>query len=174
MTLQNQTRGLIPSATVIVLACCFGGAANAGDPYLDAMAACQEAAASAEDPTDYKCDWKKVVEGAPGSALTGRYKFREKGMSGEMTVLEPGDGPADIGIMTVTESPNAPTCSASFGASRNDNDELAATMDDPADCEVLIVSVPGPSIVKVTASESCNSFCGMGASFDGEWQLQTK
>jgi hypothetical protein len=174
MTLPNQTRGLISAAFAIVFAFSFVGTAVAGDPYLDAMAACQEAAASAEDPTDYKCDWKKVVEGAPGSALTGRYKFREKGMSGELTILEPGDGPADIGISTVAESSNSPTCSASFGASRNDNDELAATMDDPADCVISIVSVPGPSIVKVKASEGCNSFCGMGAAFAGEWQLQTK
>ena len=174
MTLPNQTRGLIAATSAIFWAFNSGSAANAGDTYLDAMAACQEAAASAEDLTDYKCDWKKVVEGAPGSALTGRYKFREEGMSGEMTILEPGDGPADIGISTVTESPNAPTCSAGFGASRNDNDELAATMDDPESCEVRIVSVPGPSIVKVTVTEACNSFCGMGAAFEGEWQLQTK
>jgi hypothetical protein len=174
MILPNQTRGLISAAGAIVYAFSFAGAAIAGDPYLDAMAACQEAAASAEDPTDYKCDWKKVVDGAPGSALTGQYKFHEKGMSGEMTILEPGDGPADIGISTVTEGPNSPTCTASFGASRNDNDELAATMDDPADCVVSIVSVPGPSIVKVTATEACSAFCGMGAEFSGEWQLQTK
>jgi hypothetical protein len=174
MIKSSQTRGLFTAVAAIVLTFSFDGLARAGDPYLDAMAACQEAAANAEDPTDYKCDWKKVVDGAPGSALTGKYKFREKGISGEMTILEPGDGPADIGISTVTESPNTPTCSAAFGASRNDNDELVATMDDPADCEVRIVSVPGPSIVKVTASESCSEFCGMGAAFAGEWQLQTK
>lgn len=148
--------------------------AIAGDAYQDALAACQDAAANVDDPTGYACDWKKVVEGAPGSALTGKYTFREQGMSGEMTILEPGDGPADIGITTVTESDNTPTCSAKLGASRNDNDELSATMDDPAECEVRIVSVPGPNIVKVTATEACSYFCGMGAAFAGEWQLQSK
>ena len=163
-----------PIAAAAVLIFGFNRHTNAGDSYLDAMAACQEAAASAENPTDYRCDWKKVIDGASGSALTGKFSFREKGMSGEMTILEPGDGPAVIGISTVTDNENTPTCSSGFGASRNDKDELVATMDDPASCEVRIVSVPGPSIVKVTATEGCSTFCGMGAAFTGEWQLQTK
>jgi hypothetical protein len=173
MSLLSQTRSMMVAASAILSIACTFSRADAGDPYLDAMAACQEAAGKAEDPTDYKCDWKKVVDGAPGSALTGKFKFREKGMAGDMTILEPGDGPADIGISTVTSNNNAPTCSAALGASRNDNDELVATMDDPADCEVRIVSVPGPNIVKVTATDGCSSFCGMGAAFAGEWQLQT-
>ena len=174
MDFSSQTRGLIVAVSAAIAVFGSSVTVNAGDAYLDAMAACQEAAANASDPTDYKCDWKKVVAGAPGSALTGKYKFREKGMSGEMTILEPGDGPADIGISTVTESQNAPTCAASFGASRNDNDVLSATMDDPETCEVQVLSVPGPNIVKVTVTDACSSFCGMGAAFAGEWQLQTK
>jgi hypothetical protein len=173
MNFSSATNGLSMAAIALTLIC-GNRQATAGDPYLDAMAACQEAATSAEDPTDYKCDWKKVVAGAPGSALTGRFSFREEGMSGEMTILEPGDGPADVGITTVTESDNTPTCSAGFGASRNDNDELVATMDDPENCEVRIVSVPGPNIVKVTATEGCSAFCGMGAAFAGKWQLKTE
>ncbi len=174
MAMSKQARGRIMAVAAIVLTPNFGTPALAGDPYLDAMAACQEAAAKAEDPTDYKCNWKKVVAGAPGSSLTGQYKFREKGMSGEMTILDAGDGPAGIGISTVTNSSNAPTCSAGFGASRNDEDELVATMDEAGDCEIRIKSVPGPNIVKVTASEACSSYCGMGGAFDGSWQLQTK
>lgn len=163
------------AAPIFIAVLAAAGKAGAGETaYLDAMAACRAAAEDATDPTDFACDWKAVIDGAPGAALTGKYKFREDGMSGEMTILDSGFEPADIGIMTVTESDNAPTCTARFGASRNDNDELAATMDDPAGCDVRIVSVPGPNIVKVTASEACNAFCGMGAAFAGEWQLQDK
>lgn len=152
------------------------GSGKVGAPtrYAAAMAACQKAAANASDPTDYKCDWRAVVAGAPGSALTGKYTFREAGSSGEMTILEPGDGPADIGIMTAAKSRNAPTCTAGLGASRDDKDALVATMDDPKSCKVRIVSVPGPNMVKVTATEACSSFCGLGATFSGLWQLQTK
>jgi hypothetical protein len=173
MKLSSATNGIRVAAMAIALVSGNKQAA-ADDTYLGAMAACQEAAISAEHPTGYKCDWKKVVAGAPGSALTGRFSFREKGMSGEMTILEPGDGPAQVGITTVTESDKAPTCSAGFGASRNDNDELVATMDDPEKCEVRIVSVPGPNIVKVTATEGCSAFCGMGAAFSGTWQLEAE
>jgi hypothetical protein len=170
---SNASRTLLLASLSIWLAS-GGHPANAGDPYLDEIAACQEAAENAQDPTDFKCNWKKLVDGAPGGALTGKFSFREEGMTGVMTILEPGDGPASIGITTVTESENAPTCTAGFGASRNDNDELVATMDDPASCEVRIVSVPGPNIVKVTVTEACSAFCGMGAAFAGEWQLEAR
>lgn len=170
MNFSHAPRGLIAAAALVAVSAA-SHMATAGDPYLDAMAACQEAAAKSEDPTDFECDWKKVVTGAPGSALTGRFKFREPGMSGVMTILEPGFEPAQIGISTVTESENTPTCTAAFGASRNDNDELAATMDDPSGCEVRIVSILGDNLVKVTSTDACRDFCGNGAAFDGEWQL---
>ena len=93
-------------------------------------------------------------------------------MSGEMTILETGDGPALIGISSVTKSSNSPTCSVALNAARNDKDELVATLDDAEPCEVRIVSVPGPNIVKVTANAGCSAYCGMGAAFDGKWQLQ--
>jgi hypothetical protein len=141
---------------------------------LSAMEACQKAAADAADPTEFKCDWKAAIDGAPGSSLTGRYAFREKGMSGIMTILDPVGEPADIGFATVANSRNAPTCTAAFGASRDGKDELVATMDDPKVCKVRIFSVPGPNMVKVVATDACNSFCGMGATFSGLWQLQAK
>ena len=159
-----------------VAAIVFGSAlacpANAGATYLEALAACRAAAAKAQDPTDYPCDWKKIVAGAPGSFLSGKFSFREKGMSGEMTILETGDEPALIGISTVAKSSNSPTCSVALNAARNDKDELVATLDDAEPCEVRIVSVPGPGIVKVTTNAGCSTYCGMGAAFDGKWQLQ--
>lgn len=148
--------------------------------YQNAMAACQAAAtaaveAGADPPTNFKCDWKQVVNGAPGSSLTGKYAMREKGMSGEMTIVEPGDGPALIGISTVTESRNnAPTCSAEFKATRNDKSVLVAKTNEPDGCEVRFFSVPGPNTVKVTATEGCSGSCGLGGSFAGKWQRQTR
>jgi hypothetical protein len=141
---------------------------------LTAMAACQAAAEQATDPTDFACNWKKAIAESPGFSLTGKFKMIEKNMSGEMTILETGLEPAQIGIATVAKTPNSPTCSAGLGASRDDKDQLTATMDEPKGCVVRIVSVPGPNIVKVTATKACDEFCGMGASFEGRWQLQTK
>lgn len=166
MTLFNSsTLGLVAA-----FLCCAAAPAVAAD-YREALEACQQASEKAEDPTDFECDWKTVLEGAPGSTLSGKFEYREKGFSGQMTIIDPVGEPGQIGFMTAAENENASTCSGSFGASRNDNDELVATMDEPEGCEVRVVSVPGPAIVKVTASESCSSFCGMGAAFDGTWQL---
>lgn len=141
---------------------------------LTAMAACQAAAEQATDPTDFACNWKKAIAEAPGFSLTGKYKMVEKNMSGEMTILETGLEPAQIGISTVAKTQNNPTCSVGVGASRDDKDQLTATMDEPKGCVVRIVSVPGPNIVKVTATRACHDLCGMGGSFEGKWQLQTK
>ncbi len=152
--------------------------ARAGKPPaskpLTAMAACQAAAEQATDPTDFACNWKKAIAESPGFSLTGKYKMVEKNMSGVMTILETGLEPAQIGIATVAKTPNTPTCSVGLGASRDDKDQLTATVDDPKGCVVRVVSVPGPNIVKVTATKACNDFCGMGASFEGKWQLDTK
>jgi len=141
---------------------------------LTAIAACQAAAEKATDPTDFACNWKKAIAESPGFSLTGKYKMVDKDMSGEMTILETGLEPAQIGISTVAKTPNSPTCSAGLGASRDDKERLTATMDEPKGCVVRIVSVPGPNIVKVTATKDCNEFCGTGATFEGKWQLQTK
>ena len=139
---------------------------------VNALEACQAAAVDAKTPTDFPCDWKKAIAMAPGFSLTGKYKYAEKGASGEMTIVETGLEPAQIGILTVTKSRNNPTCTVGLGASRDDQDRLTATMDEPKGCVVRIVSVPGPNIVKVTATPACNDFCGMGASFEGKWQLE--
>jgi len=149
-----------------------GAAKSTPAKSLNALEACQAAAEKAKEPTDFACDWNKAIALAPGFSLTGKYKFVEKGLSGVMTIIETGDGPAQIGITTVAKTPNSPTCSVGLGASRDDKDRLTATMDDPKNCIVRVVSVPGPNIVKVTATEACSTFCGMGAAFDGKWQLQ--
>lgn len=151
-----------------------GAAKSASSPPKNALAACEAAAEKANEPTNFACDWKKAIALAPGFSLTGKYTIVEKGHSGVMTIIETGDGPAQIGITTVAKTPNSPTCSVGLGASRDDKDRLTATMDDPKNCIVRVVSVPGPNIVKVTATEACSTFCGLGAAFDGKWQLQEK
>ena len=147
----------------------------AGDAYPDALAKCRKNAEAAQDVTDFKCDWKTVVRGAPGSALTGKFRYREKGLTGTMTVLE-GDGPVLVSVLTVSKDPNAHTCSAGFQGTRNDNDELVVKpgAGDDSGCEVRIKSVPGNNIVSVTANDQCSTFCGMRAIFAGKWQLWTK
>ena len=169
MNFTSSARGFLTA-----LLCSAAVPVVAADRYRAALEACQQAASSSDDPTGFKCDWKTVLKGAPGSSLSGQYTYREKGFSGEMTILDPVDEPAQIGIFTVAKNQNGSTCSGGFGASRGENDDLVATMDDPENCEIHIVSVPGPAILKVTASEACNAFCGVSATFAGEWQLIDK
>lgn len=156
--------------------CCVSGSANAGDPYHDALAACRKAAELSEIPTEFKCNWKKVVAGAPGSALTGKFKYREHGLAGEMTILEGGDGPVLAAVSTVTNDQNAATCSGDLSGTRNDGDELVLKPidEESSGCEVRIKSIPGPSLVELTATDECSLFCGVRAGFAGKWQLQTK
>ena len=46
------------------------------------------------------CDWKQVVQTSGGATFSGEYKLRVKGADGVMTILEPHDGPAYVGIQT--------------------------------------------------------------------------
>ncbi len=146
--------------------------AVAQSPYHQALKACRAAAEAALDPTDFKCDWKTVLRGAPGSALTGKFDARINGVNGEMTILKSAEGPAIIHVSTVTKRPNAPTCSVQVTAKRGDADALVAKPDDSDDCTITIRS-SGPNLVRVT-SKSCGGFCGVNGSFDGQYKLRVK
>ncbi len=135
-------------------------------------AACMAAAKLTDIPRNFECDWKKVVGGAGGAALSGEYKLRAKGTDGVMTILEPHDGPSYVGIETVRHSTTA-VCGVGLGAWRADRDELIAILDDPKKCEVRISRVPGTTAVNVTTTSECKpDLCGNGASFDGQWVRQ--
>jgi len=139
-----------------------------------AMAACLEAAKSTNIPISFECDWKKVVKNSGGATFSGEYELRAKGVDGGMTILEPDEGPAYVGIQTFRRSTTA-VCDVGMGAVRNEKKELVARLDDPEACEVRLSKIPGSKSVKVTTSEQCNPYlCGNGSAFDGQWVLTTK
>jgi len=139
-----------------------------------AMAACLDAAKSTDIPTSFECDWKKVVANSSGATFSGEYKLRAKGADGVMTILEPDDGPAYVGVQTLRHSTTA-VCDVGVGAVRDEKKELIARLDDPEACEVSISKIPGTTSVKVTTTNQCNPhLCGNGSSFDGHWVLTTK
>ena len=160
------------SVVLLVAAALASAPAFAQSPYHTALAACRAAAGKALDPTDFKCDWKTVLRGAPGSALTGKFDARSNGMAGAMTILESAEGPAIIHISTVIKRPNAPTCSVQVTATRGDDDTLVAKPGDSDGC-VISVRSSGPNLASV-ASKSCGGFCGVNGSFDGQYKLRLK
>jgi len=138
------------------------------------MTACFEAAKSTDIPTDFECDWKGVVASSQGATLSGKYKLRANGADGVMTILEPDDGPAYVGIQTLRHSTTA-VCDVGMGALRGEKNELIARFDDPGDCDVRVSRIRGTTSVKVTTTKQCNpDLCGNGTSFDGQWVLTTK
>ena len=139
-----------------------------------AVAACLEAAKSTDIPTSFECDWKQVVQTSGGATFSGEYKLRAKGADGVLTILEPHDGPAYVGIQTVRQSTTA-VCDVSLGAVREEKKELVAKLDDPEACEVRLSKIAGSKSVKVTTTNQCNPhLCGNGSSFDGQWVPTTK
>ena len=145
--------------------------AAAQAPATGALAACRAAAADAEpDPTAFKCDWKTVVRGAPGAALTGRFALIQKGVSGTMTILE-GGGQAMIAISTV-EKRSLQTCMVKVEATRGSDDALKATPAEASGCTIRIKS-NGRNTVEV-ASEGCQFYCGARIGFDGTYRLTTR
>lgn len=162
------------AATAAAIATCMATAtAQHASPYHAKLDACLKAAKAAPDydPTDFKCDWKTVLKGAPGSALTGKFDLKAKGAGGTMTILEHAGGPALVAFQTVSK-PQAHTCTAQLTATRGNDDALAARSDDAKECSVRIVS-SGPNLVRVTAKD-CSHFCGAGASFSGDYKLRMK
>ncbi|MFZ4807747.1 MAG: hypothetical protein ACOYLQ_10855 [Hyphomicrobiaceae bacterium] len=166
---------LVPRATaLLVLALLVGPAAAqspSGGSSADKLAACRKAALENEGSTDFKCDWKTVVAGAPGAALTGRFTYLAKGMAGEMTILEGGGEDALIAIETVTKDRNAHTCSAGLRA-RRAGDALVAKPEDAQGCVVTVKSSKTVNVVDVTATEACQFYCGMRAVLDGRYRLK--
>lgn len=155
---------------VIAVAWMPVGPALSADAYQKALQACWAAAEAAEIPTDFKCDWKTVTRGAPGGALTGKYTFKEQGLTGDMTIVESPGKPAVVGIETVSNDPNAHNCTAAFDALR-EGDELTAKPEDSEGCEITIKSGSKPNIVEVMTNDACSYYCGMRATIAGKWKL---
>jgi hypothetical protein len=138
------------------------------------VTACFEAARSTDIPTDFECDWKGVARSSRGTTLSGKYTLRSDGADGVMTILEPADGPTYVGIETVRHRTTA-VCAVGVGALRDEKKDLVARLDDPQACEVRISKILGTTSVKVTTTKRCNpDLCGNGASFDGQWILDSK
>lgn len=148
------------------------GAAIAGPGYETALEACRVAAEAAEFPGEFKCDWKTVTRGAPGGALTGKYKSAEEGLEGSMTVLELPEGRVLVSAETVGGGDH--TCSLGIEGKRED-DAIVLKPDDVEGCLIRIRSGTKPNIVEVDSNEDCRSYyCGMRADFAGKWKLQSK
>lgn len=146
--------------------------AQTSSPYAAKLAQCRAAAEAADlDPTKFACDWKAVVAGAPGAALTGRFASRIKGVGGTLTILEAGGQPALIGISTVNRR-STHTCTVKVTAERGPDDALVAK---PADAEGCVIRIrsSGRNRVRVEAT-SCGFFCGVSGTFAGDFALQGK
>jgi len=159
-------------AALLGLAMPAWAAGKSDGAYAAKLAACRTAAEKADGATDFKCDWKAIVAGAPGAALTGRYTIIEKGLAGEMTVIEGGGGPALVAIVTATKDRNAHTCSLDVKGERNASDVLVLKSAETPACIVRIKSSKQRNVVEVTGSEDCRDFCGMRAGFDGRYRLR--
>jgi hypothetical protein len=161
-------------ATLVLFAAALASTPSlAGNKYQEALAACRKNALAAQDSADFKCKWKTIVRGAPGGALTGKYRYRANGLTGTLTVLE-GDGPILVGVSTVRQDKSQNQCSVDLQGARDANDELLVkpTGNDDSGCEVRIKSIPGPNLISVTVNDKCSGFCGNRAAFDGEYQLR--
>lgn len=144
--------------------------AQAGATYPTALAACEANAKKAKDsPTSYACDWRAVVKGAPGFALTGRYQARDKNFSGTLTVIESGLGLALVGIETVFKTSKR-QCTVQATGMRGADDVLTVKPLAGSACTIRLIS-SGPNIVTLKA-DKCQDQCGMGATFEGRFRLK--
>lgn len=141
---------------------------NAYERALDRCATAAQKAKSAA-PTVYSCDWRTVVKGAPGAALTGKFAKVGRNPTGTLTILERGGAPAAVGFMT-TARPSARTCTVAVDAQRAPNDALEAR---PAVAPGCVISIRSskPNIVSVTTTPACQYYCGVGVGFDGDYKL---
>lgn len=132
--------------------------------------ACRTAARQAEeyDPTNFKCDWRSVIQSAPGGALTGRFAYQRKGYTGGMTILDGATGPALIAIHTVNQR-NADSCTLQLEATRQNADALVGRTALAPGCAVRVRSTRR-NVVEVE-STNCQQACGPEAMVDGTYWL---
>lgn len=156
---------------VALVACvCAGASASRADTSPAHMLdSCRAAARDAgADPTRFPCNWRSVVRGAAGGALTGKFAIRRKDDVGTLTILEGGGGPALIALQTTARN-SGNTCTVKTIAQRGGDDALTSKPMEAADCTIRIVS-SGLNRVRVT-SKGCQYFCGLNVSFDGTYKL---
>lgn len=167
-----NTSGVILSVGLLVggggLAQAQGPQRTVGPSALDrCVAAADKARTSA--PTEFKCDWRAVLKTAPGAALSGRYGKVGRTPSGTLTVLERGNGPALIGVMT-TAARTGRTCVVAVEALREPSDLLVARPTAAPGC-VISVRSTRLNIVRVSTTAACQFYCGVGVGFDGDYKL---
>lgn len=154
------------AATLVLSVAAVSAQSN---PYQATLKSCRAAAEASADPVGYKCNWKALIGGAHGAALSGRYDGRMAGVNAEMNLIE-GGGPALIGITSVNKR-STNTCALTVTGGRGADDVLTAKSADEPKCVVRIVS-SGLNQVRVTATNECQTFCGMSARFDGVYRLR--
>ena len=161
-------------AAVVVFSLSVGpGQAQSYDKVLAACTAAALKHKDEPDPTGFRCDWARLVKGAPGAALTGRFLPARRGSVGAMTIIERPGAPALIAISTVSGRA-AHTCTVSVEAAR-DGDVLVARPPEPKGCVIRVRSAAKRNVVNVAYEGECHLFfCGMGAAFDGDWRLRGK
>jgi hypothetical protein len=157
---------LVAVVSVAVLAL-WPASASAQSGYQTELTRCEKAAGAAKDaPTTFRCNWRTLVAGAPGSALTGRYTARDQHFVGTLTVIESGFGPARVGIQTSMKSSKRQCTLQASGQRIND----ILTVKAGTKCTIQVVS-SGPNEVTLKAKD-CQEWCGMGATFEGKFRLQ--
>lgn len=138
--------------------------------YDRALTACRAAAAAANegDPTGFRGDWSTIVRGAPGAALTGRYRGTWRGINSSMTIIEAA-GPAQLAITTVHRR-SGHTCTISTTAA---DDTLTAMPASVPGCVIKIAS-SGKNRVRVRETNCRTFYCGALSSFEGTYRLQLR
>jgi hypothetical protein len=159
-------------SAIIALLLLVGTAGSvAAQPYPKVLEACRAAAKAAEPgSTDYRCNWRALVRGAPGAALSGKYALRRAGYTGTMAIID-GGGSIEVAISSVHAS-STHTCSLTATATRGADDALVATTGDAPNCRIRIVST-SRNVVRVTPTD-CSDLCGVRAVFDGNYRLITR
>lgn len=170
-SLQDR-RQPVHRACLLAVTACVAFSAFQSTPALPQtlLDACKTAARQAEDydPTNFKCDWRSVIQAAPGGALTGRFAYQLKGYTGGMTILDGGGGPALIAIHTVNQR-NADSCTLQLEATRDDTDALIGHSKAVPGCSVRVRSTRR-NIVEIDTT-SCQKACGPEGVIDGTYWL---
>lgn len=149
-------------AAALALGACAADRAGTPAAALAACAAAAEAAAET-DPTDFACDWAAAK--APG-ALTGRYAPAAAGVTGALSLIERGDGPA-LAQLSIAAEGSLHTCTFSLAGARDGPDLAFADPEFPG-CTVRAAQA-GDGGVTLTGVGDCGVYCGMRLTIDGPY-----
>ena len=108
------------------------------------VAACRANAEAANNrPTRFACNWPVLLRTSPGSSLTGFYDARDRHFTGQMAIIDGGNGPPLVALETIFRT-NRRQCVIKGTAYRDPDSGLVATPDDQPGCNFRITSTGMP------------------------------